>query len=111
MEAAAVDSAGPMRTAVTIKVPLIRRTVVTVVLFTMIGALQLFTEPMLLSQVTPLIRPRFTPNMYIFDAAFVRNNHSLASAASVLLLIVCCALSFLVTRGAARGSRPEGDAA
>ena len=105
LEAAEIDGAGPVRAAVTIKVPLIRGTIVTVLIFTVIGALQLFTEPMLLSKVTPLIGPRFTPNMYIYDAAFARNNHSLASAASVLLLIVCCLLSFAVTRGAARGGK------
>ncbi|RLL66861.1 sugar ABC transporter permease [Streptomyces sp. Z26] len=102
VEAAAIDGAGPVRTALTIKVPLIRATLATVVIFTTIGALQLFTEPMLLSKATPLIGPRFTPNMYIFDAAFTRNNYGLAAAASVLLLAVCCLLSFAVTRGTTR---------
>ncbi|MEU4142822.1 carbohydrate ABC transporter permease [Streptomyces parvulus] len=105
VEAAAVDGAGALRTALTIKVPLIRGTLSTVAIFTTIGALQLFTEPMLLSKATPLVGPRFTPNMYIFDAAFTRNNYGLASAASVLLLLVCCALSFVVTRGTARAGR------
>ncbi|MFJ6985889.1 MULTISPECIES: carbohydrate ABC transporter permease [unclassified Streptomyces] len=99
IEAAAMDGAGPVRTALTIKVPLMRGTLGTVAIFTTIGALQLFTEPMLLARATPLVSPRYTPNMYIFDAAFTRNNYGLASAASVLLLIVCCALSFAVTRG------------
>ncbi|WP_345983867.1 sugar ABC transporter permease [Streptomyces sp. DSS69] len=102
IEAAAVDGAGPVRTALTIKVPLVRATLSTVAIFTTIGALQLFTEPMLLAKATPLISPRYTPSMYIFDAAFTRNNYGLASAASVLLLIVCCALSFAVTRGSTR---------
>ncbi|MDX3339308.1 sugar ABC transporter permease [Streptomyces sp. ID03-2B] len=102
IEAAAMDGAGPVRTALTIKVPLVRGTLTTVAIFTTIGALQLFTEPMLLAKATPLISPRYTPNMYIFDAAFTRNNYGLASAASVLLLIVCCALSFAVTRGSTR---------
>ncbi|MEZ0163417.1 carbohydrate ABC transporter permease [Kineococcus sp. LSe6-4] len=109
LEAAAIDGAGPVRTALRVKLPLIRSTVVTVVMFTVIGALQLFTEPLLLGEVTPLIGSRFTPNMYIFDAAFTRNNYGLASAASILLLIVCCALSYLVSRGASRGSRRAGE--
>ncbi|WP_434587310.1 carbohydrate ABC transporter permease [Streptomyces sp. A5-4] len=98
IEAPAVDGAGAVRTALRIKVPMIRGTVTTVVIFTTIGALQLFTEPILLSKTSPLVGPRFTPNMYIYDAAFTRNNYGLASAASVLLLIVCCLLSFAVTR-------------
>lgn len=107
LEAAAIDGAGPVRTALTVKVPLIKATVVTVVMFTVIGSLQLFTEPMLLSQATPLIGTRFTPNMYIFDAAFTRNNYGLASAASILLLIACCALSYLVSRGASRTPKED----
>ncbi|AXK36849.1 sugar ABC transporter permease [Streptomyces armeniacus] len=109
VEAAEVDGAGPVRTALTIKVPMIRGTLSTVAIFTTIAALQLFTEPMLLSRATPLVGPRFTPNMYIFDAAFTRNNYGLASAASVLLLLVCCALSYVVTRGTARTGRRVPD--
>lgn len=105
IEAAAVDGAGAVRTALRIKVPMIRATLTTVVIFTTIGALQLFTEPMLLSKTSPLVGPRFTPNMYIYDAAFTRNNYGLAAAASVLLLIVCCLLSFAVTRVTAQ--RPK----
>ncbi|WP_432546301.1 carbohydrate ABC transporter permease [Kineococcus sp. SYSU DK004] len=111
LEAASIDGAGAVRTALRVKVPLVRATVVTVVMFTVIGALQLFTEPMLMGQVTPLIGTRFTPNMYIFDAAFTRNNYGLASAASVLLLLVCCTLSYLVSRGASRGTRRGGEEA
>ncbi|WP_438822192.1 carbohydrate ABC transporter permease [Kineococcus terrestris] len=111
LEAASIDGAGAVRTALRVKVPLVRATVVTVVMFTVIGALQLFTEPMLMGQVTPLIGTRFTPNMYIFDAAFTRNNYGLASAASVLLLLVCCTLSYLVSRGASRGARRGGEEA
>ncbi|MER6672695.1 sugar ABC transporter permease [Streptomyces sp. NPDC000983] len=105
IEAAAVDGAGPVRTALRIKVPLLRATVTTVVIFSSIGALQLFTEPMLLSKASPLVGPRFTPNMYIYDAAFTRNNYGLAAAASVLLLAVCCLLSFAVTRLTAENPR------
>ncbi|NGN66400.1 sugar ABC transporter permease, partial [Streptomyces sp. A7024] len=105
IEAAAIDGAGPVRTALTIKLPLIRGTLATVVIFTTIGALQLFTEPMLLGKATPLIGPRFTPNMYIFDAAFTRNNYGLAAAASVLLLLICCVLSYAVTRGTSYAPR------
>ncbi|GAA0703839.1 MULTISPECIES: carbohydrate ABC transporter permease [Streptomyces] len=109
IEAAQVDGAGPVRTALTIKVPMIRGTLSTVAIFTTIAALQLFTEPTLLSRATPLVGPRYTPNMYIFDAAFTRNNYGLASAASVLLLLVCCALSYVVTRGTAATARRVPD--
>ncbi len=105
IEAARIDGAGGMRTALMVKVPIIRGSVVMVCMFSLIGALQLFTEPMLMNQATPMVNSRFTPNMYIFDAAFRRNNYGLASAASVILLVVTCALSYAVTRWAGRRER------
>lgn len=98
IEAAAVDGAGPVRTALRVKTPLLRSAIIVVVMFTLIWALQLFTEPMLLSQSTPVINSRFSPGMYIFDAAFTRNNYGLAAAASVILLVTTIALSYGVTR-------------
>ncbi|MCK2241618.1 MULTISPECIES: carbohydrate ABC transporter permease [unclassified Crossiella] len=98
VEAAVVDGAGPVRTALRLKVPLVRSSIVMVSMFTLIWALQLFTEPMLLSQSTPMISSRFSPSMYIYDAAFTRNNYSLAAAASVILLLATIALSYGITR-------------
>ncbi|MCP2163347.1 carbohydrate ABC transporter permease [Goodfellowiella coeruleoviolacea] len=98
VEAAVVDGAGPVRTALGVKTPLIRSSIVMVVLFTLIWALQLFTEPMLLSQSSPMVNSRFSPSMYIYDAAFTRNNYGLAAAASVILLACTIALSYGVTR-------------
>ncbi|MGW0732298.1 carbohydrate ABC transporter permease [Streptomyces sp. NPDC002851] len=110
IEAAVVDGAGPVRTALRVKAPLVRAAIVMVAMFTLIGALQLFTEPQLLSQATPMVSSRFTPNMYIFDAAFTRNNYGLAAAASVILLVVTIALSYAVTRWTGRANAPEESA-
>jgi multiple sugar transport system permease protein len=106
IEASVVDGAGPVRASLQIKVPMIRSSVVMVALFTLIWALQLFTEPMLLSQSTSMISSRFSPSMYIFDAAFTRNNYGLAAAAAVVLLACSIALSYGVTRWTNR-SRKE----
>ncbi|WP_406089759.1 carbohydrate ABC transporter permease [Streptomyces sp. NBC_01013] len=109
IEASVVDGAGPVRTALQIKTPLVRSSVVMVALFTLIFALQLFTEPMLLSQSTPMISSRFSPSMYIYDAAFTRNNYGLAAAASVVLLVCTIALSYGVTRWTNRSGAAEED--
>ncbi|MCR3754487.1 MULTISPECIES: carbohydrate ABC transporter permease [Lentzea] len=98
LEASVVDGAGPVKQALRIKAPLVRGAIVTVGIFTLIWALQLFTEPVLLSQSTPMISARFSPSMYIYDAAFTRNNYGLAAAASVVLLAFTVALSYGVTR-------------
>ncbi|MBX7547760.1 sugar ABC transporter permease [Streptomyces sp. tea 10] len=98
LEASVVDGAGPVRTALQVKAPLVRSSIVMVAMFTLIWALQLFTEPMLLHQSSQMINTRFSPSMYIYDAAFSRNNYSLAAAASVILLVITIALSYGVTR-------------
>lgn len=109
IEASVVDGAGPVRTALQVKTPLVRASIVTVAIFTLIFALQLFTEPMLLSQSSPMINSRFSPSMYIYDAAFTRNNYGLAAAASVVLLLCTIALSYGVTRWTSRLDR-DGEA-
>ncbi|MFD7922226.1 carbohydrate ABC transporter permease [Streptomyces sp. NPDC059740] len=111
LEAAVVDGAGPVRTALRIKTPLIRASVVMVAMFSLIGALQLFTEPTLLNQTAPLVGTRYTPNMYIYDAAFTRNNYGLAAAASVVLLAVTVLASYGVTRWTSRAGRLQEGAA
>ncbi|MFJ9037143.1 carbohydrate ABC transporter permease [Streptomyces sp. NPDC102406] len=110
LEASVVDGAGPVRTALQVKAPLVRSSIVMVAMFTLIWALQLFTEPMLLHQSSQMINSRFSPSMYIYDAAFSRNNYSLAAAASVILLIITVALSYGVTRWTNRVDSAEENA-
>ncbi|MEV0522635.1 sugar ABC transporter permease [Streptomyces sp. NPDC050439] len=105
IEAAVVDGAGPVRTALQVKAPLVRSSIVMVAMFTLIWAMQLFTEPMLLSQSSPMVNSRFSPSMYIYDAAFTRNNYGLAAAASVILLLCTVALSYGVTRWTNRSQK------
>ncbi|MGY0489194.1 carbohydrate ABC transporter permease [Streptomyces sp. WG-D5] len=110
LEASVVDGAGPVRTALQVKAPLVRSSIVMVAMFTLIWALQLFTEPMLLHQSSQMINSRFSPSMYIYDAAFSRNNYSLAAAASVVLLVITIAVSYGVTRWTNRVNSAEEDA-
>ncbi|MEU6390914.1 sugar ABC transporter permease [Streptomyces sp. NPDC046939] len=110
LEASVVDGAGPVRTALQVKAPLVRSSIVMVAMFTLIWALQLFTEPMLLHQSSQMINSRFSPSMYIYDAAFNRTNYSLAAAASVILLLLTMALSYGVTRWTNRVDSAEENA-
>ncbi|MFE5997868.1 carbohydrate ABC transporter permease [Streptomyces sp. NPDC056454] len=99
LEAATVDGAGNWRIAFSIKLPLIRSSLVMVLLFTIIGSLQLFTEPLILSRGSgSAVTSTWTPNMYAYSAAFERNDYGLAAAASVLIALVAPVLSFAVTR-------------
>nr|WP_234384628.1 sugar ABC transporter permease [Streptomyces sp. MMG1121] len=99
IEAAVVDGAGHLRTAVRIKIPMITSAIVMTVLFTCVGAIQLFTEPKLLNQRgAPSIDTAWSPTLFIWKAGFVQHDYGLAAAASLLLAALGIALSFVVTR-------------
>lgn len=99
IEAADIDGAGPIRTALQIKVPMIASAVVMAVLFTCVGAIQLFTEPKLLGQRgTAAVDTEWSPTMYIWKAAFLQHDYGLAAAASLLLAMLGVVLSYIVTK-------------
>lgn len=100
LEAAVVDGAGAIRTAMQIKVPTVRPAVVLVTLFTCVGAIQLFTEPKVLegSNNAPSLGAEWSPVMYILNAAFVRHDYGLAAASSLLLAALAGLLSYAVTK-------------
>jgi multiple sugar transport system permease protein len=98
LEAAVVDGAGQLRAAVSVKLPMIRSSVVLTTLFTAVGAIQLFNEPEVLRSRSAAISPDWSPVMFIYQAAFTRHDYGLAAAASLLLALLGAALSFVITR-------------
>ncbi|MBD8583553.1 sugar ABC transporter permease [Frigoribacterium sp. CFBP 13729] len=98
LEAARVDGAGEIRTAFAIKTPLVWPALGVALLFTVIGSLQLFTEPKILSSATTAVTSTWVPNMWAYDAAFNRNNLPQAAAASIVLAALAGLLSWIVTR-------------
>jgi len=98
LEAARVDGAGEIRTALSIKTPLVWPALGVALLFTVIGSLQLFTEPKILASATTSVTSTWVPNMWAYDAAFTRNNLPQAAAASIVLALLAGVLSWLVTR-------------
>ncbi|MCT2593528.1 sugar ABC transporter permease [Streptomyces sp. N2-109] len=105
LEAARADGAGPLRTALSIKVPMIRPTAFVALVFTLIGSLQLFTEPMVLRNFTGSVTSSWTPSLYVYESAFVSNDYGRAAAASVLLAVASALLSAFVMRLSTRRSR------
>ncbi|WP_181765660.1 carbohydrate ABC transporter permease [Streptomyces albidus (ex Kaewkla and Franco 2022)] len=101
-EAARIDGAGPWQTALRIKIPLVRPALVLTCVFSIIGTMQLFAEPLVLRVLSPAITSNFTPNLSAYNDAFANANVYLAAAKAVILAVVACALSFgflsLVTR-------------
>ena len=93
-EAAAIDGAKAWQVITQIKLHLIAPAIVLTTVFTIIGTLQLFAEPLVLKPLSGAITSSYTPNMSAYNQAFTNNNYSLAAAESVLLALVACAFSF-----------------
>lgn len=93
-EAARIDGASAWQVARHIKLPLIRPALVLTCVFSIIGTLQLFAEPMVLRPLASAIDSGFTPNLHAYSEAFVGNNQHVAAAEAVLLALVACVLSF-----------------
>ncbi|GLW05183.1 sugar ABC transporter permease [Microtetraspora sp. NBRC 13810] len=102
LEAGRVDGASGARIALRIKVPMVRPAIALNVLFTVIGALQLFTEPRVIYRVSTEIGSAWTPNMYALRAAFENHDYGLASSASILIALLGAVLSYIVTRFSGR---------
>ncbi|MGW0648843.1 carbohydrate ABC transporter permease [Streptomyces umbrinus] len=104
VEAARVDGAGEIAIALRIKLPIVLPAVVMTGLFSIIGTLQLFNEPIILADISNAISSDFTPNMMAYDAAYGNNDQPLAAAISVSLALITFVLSFLFLRLTARAS-------
>jgi multiple sugar transport system permease protein len=95
-EAAVIDGAGPVQVAVRIKTPLISAALVLVAVFTVIGTLQFFTEPLILQPLNPgSITRSYTPNVYAYNQAFSYQQYNYSAAISFLLGAVVFIGSYL----------------
>jgi len=92
-EAAKVDGAGNFRTAWSIKVPIIMPAIILTAVFSIIGTLQLFTEPQVFRSITTAVSSTYTPNMTVYTTSTVPN-FNLAAAISVVLALATFVLSF-----------------
>jgi multiple sugar transport system permease protein len=105
-EAAAVDGAGHVRIAWSIKLPALRPALLLCVIFSVIGSFQLFAEPQLLQRLAPsVIDSAYTPNLYAYTLAFTGQEVNYAAAVSFLLGLVIVVASYTVLLVTSRRSR------
>lgn len=98
-DAARIDGASEWRIAWSIKVPLVRRSLVLTTVLSIIGTLQIFSDTMLFKSMAPETVTRdFTPIMAIYDWAFQQGNFNYASALSIILALVVGTASALFYR-------------
>ncbi|MFH9548342.1 carbohydrate ABC transporter permease [Streptomyces sp. NPDC017435] len=93
-EAARIDGAGAWATVRHVKLPLLRPALILTTVFTIIGTLQLFAEPLVLKPVSSSIDSAYTPNLSAYSEAFTNDNYHLAAAEAVLLALAAFVLSF-----------------
>jgi multiple sugar transport system permease protein len=93
-EAARIDGANAWQVAIRVKLPLIKPALVLTTVFSIIGTLQLFSEPLVLKPLTGNIDTGYTPNVHAYNEAFGSNNYNAAAAEAVLLALAACVLSF-----------------
>jgi multiple sugar transport system permease protein len=86
-EAAALDAAGPVRTLFQITLPLLRRTLVFVLVIAVAGAVQSFAPAFLLTQGGPVNATQVLP-IFLYQNAFTFGRMGYASAMAVVLMLL-----------------------
>ncbi|MDA8061395.1 MAG: ABC transporter permease subunit, partial [Actinomycetota bacterium] len=71
-----------------VKIPMARIGLFLTAILSLIGTLQLFTEPEILSSFSTAVNTSYTPNIYIYTVAFTNNNLNYAAALSVLVGVI-----------------------
>jgi multiple sugar transport system permease protein len=96
VEAAVIDGAPFSRVILRVKMPMVRPAIVMLAFINLVGALQLFTEPSILSAFQPQsISFSFTPALYVYNTSIGSGEYNLGAAAAVVLGLVVGAISAL----------------
>ena len=101
VEAAILDHASLWKIILRVKLPMVRPAIVLLVFLNSIGAIQLFTEPFILSYFQPqAVSVNYTPSLYIYNTAIGGSEYNLGAAAAVILglVIVVISVSSLIFR-------------
>lgn len=96
-EAARVDGATGIQIARFIRIPLIFPAIILTFIFSIIGTLQLFTEPQIMNVIAPsAVGPNFTPNIYVYTLSFMNRQFDYAAAIAFTLAVVTAAVASVV---------------
>lgn len=101
LEAARMDGAGAVRTALHIQLPMLRKWIAYMAVMSLAAGAQLFVEPRVLSQATHAVVPTdWSLNQLTYLYAFKQQDLNGSAAIAVLLLVASLAVSlFFVVRG------------
>ena len=94
VEAAILDAAPLWKIILKVKLPMVRPAIVMLIFLNTIGALQLFTEPLILSYFQPqAISVNYTPTLDIYNTGIGGGQYNLAAAMAVILGVVIVLIS------------------
>lgn len=93
-EAAAIDGADAFRKFFSISLPMLSPTIFFVMITNIIGCVQIFDEPYLLTHGGPGDASR-SLSLYIYETAYQSNNYGYASAIALVLLAVVLAITLI----------------
>jgi multiple sugar transport system permease protein len=94
VEAAILDHASIWKIIWRVKLPMVRPAIVLLIFLNSIGALQLFTEPLILAYFdNSAVSVNYTPTLYIYNTAIGGSQYNLAAAGAVVLGVVIVAIS------------------
>jgi multiple sugar transport system permease protein len=101
LEAARIDGAGVVRTALHIQLPMLRKWISYMAIISLAAGTQLFVEPRVLSQASHGVVPNdYSLNQLAYLFAFKQQDLNGSAAIAVMLLVVSLSLSvFFVVRG------------
>ena len=96
-EAAAIDGAGELRKIFSITLPMMRFAIFFVIVTNLIGWMQFFDEPYVLTQGGP-VHATTSMSLYIYQQGFRYNAFGFASAASIVLFVIVAGVTTLQLR-------------
>lgn len=108
-EAAKLDGATPLQTALRIKIPMVAPSLVLTFFFSIIATLQVFSEPTTLKPLTNSVSTTWSPLMKVHRDAFGEGDIYSAAAGAVIIAVATLVLSFGFLRAA--NSRQKQEAA
>jgi multiple sugar transport system permease protein len=100
VESAVIDGARLGRVITRVKIPMIAPAITLVGILNIIGALQLFVEPEVLTVFTTNVSYNYTPTIYLYNQAYAAQEYNLAAAISFVLalIIIMISVTFVMVR-------------
>ncbi|MGW7265233.1 carbohydrate ABC transporter permease [Streptomyces sp. NPDC054842] len=106
-EAARLDGATPLQTALRIKIPMVAPSLVLTFFFSIIATLQVFSEPTTLKPLTNSVSTTWSPLMKVYQDAFGKGDIHSAAATAVIIAVATLLLSFGFLRAANSREKQE----